>query len=123
MSTTPTLCRRRDLSRPQNTVADRLLGWDHLEWWVGNARAVSAWLSSGFGFAVVGYAGPETGIADRVSYLLAQGDIRYVVTAGLTPDSEVTRHVLRHGDGIRNLAFRVADPAATADLAARRGAT
>src|ERR1700685_2365997 len=88
------------------TVASQLRGWDHLEWWVGNARAVTAWLTSGFGFEVVAYAGPETGVADRASYLLAQGDVRFVVTAGLGPDSEVSRHVLRHGDGIRPPAGR-----------------
>jgi 4-hydroxyphenylpyruvate dioxygenase len=58
-----------------------------------------------------------------VSYVLAQGDVRLVVTAGLGPDSEVTRHVLRHGDGIRHLAWRVDDAVATAALAAAKGAT
>ncbi len=109
--------------RPSTTtVADLLLGWDHLEWWVGNARAVTAWLTSGFGFEVVGYAGPETGVGDRTSYLLAHGEVRFVVTAGLRSDSEVALHVLEHGDGIRNVAWRVADPAAAAELAAARGA-
>ncbi|HLI23627.1 MAG TPA: hypothetical protein VKU91_01625, partial [Acidimicrobiales bacterium] len=70
------------------TLADHILGWDHLEWWVGNARAVTAWLTSGFGFRVAAYAGPETGVGDRVSYLLEQGEIRFVVTAGLGPESE-----------------------------------
>jgi 4-hydroxyphenylpyruvate dioxygenase len=110
------------LTSASPTVASRLLGWDHLEWWVGNARAVTAWLTSGFGFEVAGYAGPETGVADRVSYLLAQGEVRFVVTAGLGPDSEVARHVLRHGDGIRHLAWRVEDPCEAAALAAERGA-
>lgn len=104
-------------------VAEQLTGWDHLEWWVGNARAVTAWLTSGFGFRVEGYAGPETGVTDRASYLLAQGDVRFVVTAGLRPDSEVASHVLAHGDGIRNVAWSVADPAAAAASAERRGAT
>jgi len=105
------------------TVAARLLGWDHLEWWVGNARAVTAWLTSGFGFEVLAYRGPETGVPDRVSYLLGQGSVRFVVTAGLGPDSEVARHVLRHGDGVRHLAWRVDDAEATAAQAAAGGAT
>ncbi|HWG72614.1 MAG TPA: VOC family protein, partial [Acidimicrobiales bacterium] len=126
------------------TVADQVSGWDHLEWWVGNARAVTAWLTSGFGFRVAAYAGPETGVADRVSYLLVQGPsgparagdtgpsgparadavggVRFVVTAGLDPDSDVSRHVARHGDGVRHLAWQVADPAAALEAAARRGA-
>jgi 4-hydroxyphenylpyruvate dioxygenase len=104
------------------SVADQLLGWDHIEWWVGNARAFTAWLVSGFGFEVAAYAGPETGVADRVSYLVVVGDIRFVVTAGLGADSEVARHVLVHGDGVRHLAWRVADVAAATGAAARRGA-
>jgi 4-hydroxyphenylpyruvate dioxygenase len=110
------------LTAPSPTVASQLRGWDHLEWWVGNARAFAAWLASGFGFDVVAYAGPETGVADRVSYLLAQGEVRFVITAGLGADSEVSRHVLRHGDGVRHLAWRVDDPDETATLAAARGA-
>jgi 4-hydroxyphenylpyruvate dioxygenase len=111
------------LAQSTPTVASRLLGWDHLEWWVGNARAVTAWLTSGFGFQVMAYRGPETGVPDRASYVLAQGAVRFVVTAGLGPESEVARHVLIHGDGIRHLAWRVADAGATAELAAARGAT
>jgi 4-hydroxyphenylpyruvate dioxygenase len=105
------------------TVADQIRGWDHLEWWVGNARAVTAWLASGFGFDVVAYAGPETGVADRASYVLGHGDVRFVVTAGLGPESEVSRHVHLHGDGIRHLAWRVDDALAAAERAATRGAT
>lgn len=109
-------------AHPTSTVADLVVGWDHLEWWVGNARAVTAWLTSGFGFEVVAYCGPETGVSDRVSYLLAQGQVRFLVTGGLSPDSEVTRHVLDHGDGVRNLAWAVLDPAAALEAATSRGA-
>jgi 4-hydroxyphenylpyruvate dioxygenase len=104
------------------TVADQVLGWDHLEWWVGNARAVTAWLCGGFGFEVAAYSGPETGREDRVSYVLRQGDVRFVVTAGLSPESEVTRHVLTHGDGVRNLAWSVGDAIVAFETAERRGA-
>src|SRR5579863_10092155 len=111
------------LTHPAPTVAAQLLGWDHLEWWVGNARAVTAWLTSGFGFEVAAYSGPETGVSDRVSYLLRQGDVHFVVTAGLDPDSEICQHVLRHGDGIRHLAWRVDDAVAATATAAAKGAT
>jgi 4-hydroxyphenylpyruvate dioxygenase len=110
-------------TRAVPSVAEALRGWDHLEWWVGNARAVTAWMAAGFGFDVVAYAGPETGVTDRVSYVLGQGDIRFVITAGLGPDSEVSRHVLRHGDGIRHLAWRVEDAYVAASRAAAKGAT
>ena len=118
---TDTLVARSPSTRPQS-VAGLLQGWDHLEWWVGNARAVAAWLCSGFGFDVASYSGPETGVPDRVSYLLVQGDVRFVVTAGLDPDGEICRHVLRHGDGVHSLAWGVADPSAAAEAAASRGA-
>ncbi|HET6963429.1 MAG TPA: 4-hydroxyphenylpyruvate dioxygenase [Acidimicrobiales bacterium] len=110
------------LTRPAPTVAQQILGWDHIEWWVGNARAVTAWLTGGFGFDVIAYRGPETGVTDRVSYVLASGDTRFVVTAGLDPDGEVARHVQRHGDGIRHLAWRVDDAEQAADTAAAQGA-
>lgn len=110
------------LARPSASVAEQILGWDHLEWWVGNARAVAAWLMSGFGFQVVAYCGPETGISDRVSYVLAQGDVRFVITAGLDPDGDIARHVGRHGDGIRHLAWRVGDAVKAAETAAAKGA-
>ena len=91
----------------------RLLGWDHIEFWVGNARAFAHYLASGFGFTVTAYAGPETGVDDRVSYLLEQGDIRFVVTAGLHEDSDVAAHARRHGDGVRDIAFAVDGPRPT----------
>jgi 4-hydroxyphenylpyruvate dioxygenase len=95
---------------------------DHIEWWVGNARAFAALLASGFGFAVTAWAGPETGCHDRLSYVLEQGSVRFVVTSPLDPDSPITNHVHRHGDGVRDVAFRVADAPAAYRGAVDRGA-
>ncbi|MGI9645549.1 MAG: VOC family protein, partial [Ilumatobacteraceae bacterium] len=103
--------------------AARLKGWDSIEFYVGNARAMAAFLTSGFGFRVTAYAGPETGRDDIASYLLEQGDVRLVVTAGLTPDSHIWNHVREHGDGAQDLAFVVDDAAATYEAALARGAT
>ena len=69
------------------TAAPRLGGIDHIEFWVGNARASAAFFASAYGFEIVAYAGPETGVADQVSYVLMQGDVRFVVSAGLVPTS------------------------------------
>ena len=99
-----------------------LLGWDALEFWVGNARAFAGFVSSAFGFRVTAYAGPETGWADRASYVLEQGAIRLVVTAPLTPDSPIAAHVRRHGDGVHDLAFAVPDADAAFAAAVARGA-
>jgi 4-hydroxyphenylpyruvate dioxygenase len=108
-------------TRP-DPLAGRIHGWDHLEWWVGNARAMAQFLMGGFGFACTAYAGPETGAPDGVSYLLEQGDVRFVVSAGLDPDSPVARHVLTHGDGVRHLAWRVDDAFEALESAVSRGA-
>jgi 4-hydroxyphenylpyruvate dioxygenase len=107
--------------RPISTV---LLGWDHLELWVGNARAYTAFLSSAFGFDVVAYAGPETGWSrEQVSYVLEQGDLRLLVTSSLVPDSEVAEHVKLHGDGVRDVAFLVEDAELALEAAVAKGAT
>jgi 4-hydroxyphenylpyruvate dioxygenase len=102
--------------------ASRLAGWDSIEFWVGNARAVAGFFCSAFGFRVAAYAGPETGVDDRASYLLEQGSVRLVVTAGLSPESEIWNHVRRHGDGAHDLAFGVDDATATYEAAIARGA-
>ena len=98
-------------------------GFDHIEWWVGNARHTAAFFVNGFGFDVVAYAGPETGSAGTVSYVLAQGDIQFVVTSGLDGVSDVARHVLRHGDGVRSVALRVEDCGAAHEALVARGGT
>jgi len=102
--------------------AARLTGWDSIEFWVGNARAMAGFLSGAFGFAVTAYAGPETGVDDRASYVLEQGNIRLVVTSGLTPESGIWTHVREHGDGAHDLAFLVDDATATYEAAVGRGA-
>lgn len=89
--------------------APELLGFDHLEWWVGNARQAAHFAVSGLGFEVVAYAGPETGVRDRQSYVARQGGIVFVFTSALDADCPVADHVRRHGDGVRDVAYRVAD--------------
>jgi 4-hydroxyphenylpyruvate dioxygenase len=97
-------------------------GIDHVEWWVGNARAFAALLMSSFGFEAVGYAGPETGRRDRVSHVLQQGRIRFVVTGALGPDSSISEHVRAHGDGVKDICFLVDDAEAAYAAAIARGA-
>ena len=103
-------------------VAPRLLGFDHLHWWVGNARHTAHFFCSGLGFRVVAYAGPETGQRDRHSYVLEQGDIRFVVTNPLEPDSEMAEHVRLHGDGVREVAYLTSDVPGAFSAVTDRGA-
>jgi 4-hydroxyphenylpyruvate dioxygenase len=102
--------------------AQMLKGWDHIEWWVGNARASAGFLSSAFGFEVVAYSGPETGVRDRASWVLQQGEIRFVVTGALSPDCEVADHVKAHGDGAHAIALEVDSAEDAFSAAVARGA-
>jgi len=113
-----------DLAAPDlGVAAPRLGGIDHLEWWVGNARTFAGFLCSAFGFEAVAYAGPETGRADRVSHMLQQGDVRFLISGALHPESPIAGHVQRHGDGIRDVAFLVDDVDAAYAAALARGGT
>jgi 4-hydroxyphenylpyruvate dioxygenase len=109
------------LSSASRAPAPTLLGFDHLEWWVGNARHSAHFFVAAFGFEVVAYAGPETGLRDRQSYVLRQGDICFVVTSALDDCSDLAWHVRMHGDGVRTVAYRVADVAREFDRAVARG--
>ena len=75
-----------------------LLGIDHVEFYVGNAKQAAYYYAHAFGFAVVAYAGLETGLRDRVSHVLQQGRIRLVLTGTLHDGTEIGEHQRRHGD-------------------------
>ena len=102
--------------------ARHLRGWDCIEFWVGNARTTAGFLVSAFGFTCTAYAGPESGVRDKVSYVLEQGDIRFVITGALASDSPIAAHVRAHGDGVHDLAWLVDDARATYAAAVERGA-
>jgi 4-hydroxyphenylpyruvate dioxygenase len=99
-----------------------LLGWDYVELWVGNAKQAAYFYEHAMGFTRTAYAGPETGVRDRASYVLEQGDIRFVVTSPLREEHEVTRHQARHGDGVRDIALTVPDASEAYRQAVQRGA-
>ncbi|MGH7667788.1 MAG: 4-hydroxyphenylpyruvate dioxygenase [Candidatus Dormibacteria bacterium] len=99
-----------------------LEGVDHIEFFVGNARQAAHFYRSAFGFDVVAYSGPETGVRDRASYVLKQGAVTLVMTAPLSPEGEVADHVRLHGDGVRTLAFTVDDATTAFQDAVQRGA-
>ena len=99
-----------------------LEGWDYLEFWVGNAKQAAYFYEHAMGFTRTAYAGPETGVRDRASYVLEQGDIRFVVTTALREEHEVTRHLAKHGDGVRDIALTVPDATQAYREAVSRGA-
>jgi 4-hydroxyphenylpyruvate dioxygenase len=106
----------------QELAPAHLIGWDCVEFWVGNARTTAAFFMSTMGFACTAYAGPETGVHSKASYVLEQGDIRFVVSGALDADSPIASHVRKHGDGVHDLAWLVDDVSAAYFAAVDRGA-
>jgi len=84
-------------------------GTDYLELYVGNAKQCAHFYKTAFGFQSIAYAGPETGVRDRASYVLQQGKIRLVLTSPLHSDSPISEHIKKHGDGVKILALWVDD--------------
>ena len=99
-----------------------LAGIDHVEFWVGNARQASAYFRALWGFTPIAYAGLETGVRDRASYVMRQNDITIVLTAPLGPDGEIAEHVRLHGDGVHDIAFAVDEAATSFAETTARGA-
>lgn len=99
-----------------------LKGMDFVEFYVGNARQAAHYYRSAFGMRLTGYCGPETGVRDRASYVLEQGQIRFVLTTALRTDHEIARHVGVHGDGVRDIVLTVDDADAAYRETTTRGA-
>ena len=95
---------------------------DHLELYVGNARQAAAFYAHSFGFLNTAYRGLETGSRDTASYVMQQGDIRFVLTTGLSGDHPVSRFASEHGDGVAVVALEVPDVAQAFEESTRRGA-
>jgi 4-hydroxyphenylpyruvate dioxygenase len=81
--------------------------FDYIEFYVGDAKHTAYYFTYGWGFVPIAYAGLETGVRDRTSIVLEQGNIRLIITSALDPASSISEHVRLHGDGVRDVAFRV----------------
>ncbi|WP_432708212.1 4-hydroxyphenylpyruvate dioxygenase [Pedobacter sp.] len=97
-------------------------GTDYIEFYVGNAKQAAHYYKTAFGFQSLAYAGPETGVRDRASYVLKQGKIRLVLTTALKSDHEIAEHVKKHGDGVKVLALWVDDAFSAFEETTKRGA-
>ncbi|MEX6689644.1 4-hydroxyphenylpyruvate dioxygenase [Danxiaibacter flavus] len=100
----------------------QLNGTDHIELYVGNAKQSALYYKTAFGFQSLAYAGPETGVRDRASYVLSQGKIRLVLTSPLSSNHVIARHIQKHGDGVKMLALSVDDAYEAFEETTRRGA-
>jgi len=101
----------------------RLKDVDHIRFYVGNAKQVAYYYASAFGFTVAQRSDLTTGSREEASYLLTQGNIRFVVTTGLHKSHPAQEEVAVFGDGVKDVAFGVADAAASFEAAVRNGAT
>jgi 4-hydroxyphenylpyruvate dioxygenase len=99
-----------------------LLGTDYVEMYVGNAKQAAFYYMSAFGFQPLAYCGLETGVKDKVSYVLAQDKIRLVLTAAMEPGTEIFKHVDKHGDGVKVVALWVDDAEKSWQETTSRGA-
>lgn len=100
------------------------LGFDHVTFWVGNAKQAATYYMARFGFSMLGYRGLETGHREVVSYMLKQGDILFIFQSPLdSKNVEMNEHLSLHGDGVKDVAFTVTDVDLVFGLAVERGAT
>ncbi|HUM53173.1 MAG TPA: VOC family protein, partial [Chitinophagales bacterium] len=99
-----------------------LLGTDYVEFYVGNAKQAAHFYKTAFGFQSLAYAGLETGVRDKASYVLKQDKIRLVLTTPLTSDSPLNTHLAKHGDGVKVIALWVDDAAKSFEETIKRGA-
>ncbi len=97
-------------------------GTDYVEFYVGNAKQAAHYYQTAFGFQPLAYAGLETGLKDRTSYVLQQDKIRFVLTTSLVPDSDIAEHQKQHGDGIKVIALWVDDARKSFEETVKRGA-
>jgi 4-hydroxyphenylpyruvate dioxygenase len=99
-----------------------LLGTDHIEFYVGNAKQAAHYYKTAFGFQSLAYAGLETGVKDRTSYVLEQDKIRLVLTTPMTQDHPINDHLRKHGDGVKVIALWVDDATKAWEETTKRGA-
>lgn len=97
-------------------------GTDYVEFYVGNAKQAAFYYQTAFGFQPLAYAGLETGLKDRTSYVLVQNKIRFVFTTALLPDHEIGLHAMKRGDGVKVIALWVDDATKSWQETTSRGA-
>ena len=108
-------------TKPAHTDFLPLEGTDYVEFYVGNAKQAAHYYRTVMGFQPLAYAGPETGVRDKVSYVVRQQKIQLVFTTALRSDHPVAEHFHRHGDGVKVLALRVQDARAAWQETTSRG--
>ncbi len=98
-----------------------LQGTDYVEFYVGNAKQAAHFYKTAFGFQSLAYAGPETGMKDKVSYVIRQNKLTFVLTTPLRGNNEIADHIYKHGDGVKVLALKVEDATSAWAETTKRG--
>lgn len=98
-----------------------LQGTDYVELYVGNAKQAAHFYKTAFGFQSLAYAGPETGLKDRVSYVIRQNKLTFMLTTPLRPEHPIADHIQLHGDGVKVLALKVEDATSAWEETTKRG--
>lgn len=108
----------------EDTLVDFLpiKGTDHIEFYVGNAKQSAYYYQHAWGYELIAYAGPETGMRDRASYVLKQGKVTLVLTTSLLPEGDIADHHRKHGDGVKFLSLWVDDAKSAFEETVKRGA-
>ncbi len=122
MPTTTSINKLEELHKNRTEDFLPLLGTDYIEFYCGNAKQSAYYYQSAWGYELVAYAGLETGLKDRASYVLQQGKVRLVLTTSFDPNSEISKHVAAHGDGVKVLALWVDDAERSFHETVKRGA-
>ncbi|PIB30469.1 4-hydroxyphenylpyruvate dioxygenase [Maribacter sp. 4U21] len=97
-------------------------GTDYIELYVGNSKQAAHFYKTAFGFQSYAYAGLQTGLKDRESYVVVQDKIRLVLTSPLKSGTEIGKHIDRHGDGVKVVALWVDDATYAYETAVSKGA-
>ena len=107
----------------ETTQADflPLHGTDYVEFYVGNAKQAAHFYKTAFGFQSLAYAGPETGMMDKVSYVIRQNKLTFVLTTPLRIDNPIADHIYKHGDGVKVIALKVDDAKSAFEETTKRG--
>ena len=98
-----------------------LQGTDYVEFYVGNAKQAAHFYKTAFGFQSLAYAGPETGVRDRVSYVIRQNKLTFMLTTPLRKGNPIADHVAKHGDGVKVLALKVENATSAWEETTKRG--
>lgn len=116
------LTKEKPSATPANTDFLPLNGTDYVEFYVGNAKQSAYYYCHAFGFQPLAYAGLETGVKDKASYVLRQDKITLVLTTSFNPESDISKHVQKHGDGVKVIALWVDDAKRSFHETVKRGA-